>query len=204
MPSVFVCRCHDPLEQGARTPSGVSEWQLAEVINREIRNELWSNDCRALYFHKTLSDRVQKINVLSAKDKRHLFVVPPTLAIEVHCNWTQDTSRHGFFVMAHRCSARGRRAAGLVLGKIAKLRPKAKNMGVNLVDRNRQWIGTEHEYPTNRQYFICETNCPAILVEAGFLSNPPEAEWLLDRDNRERLGKAIGQGLAEYMKEERA
>lgn len=42
--------------------------------------------------------------------------------------------------------------------------------------------------------------CPAVLVEAGFLSNSYDAKKILDPDYRERLAKAIAAGILKYKK----
>jgi N-acetylmuramoyl-L-alanine amidase len=40
--------------------------------------------------------------------------------------------------------------------------------------------------------------CPAVLVEAGFLSNAGEEKKLLEADYRDKLAKAMAEGIAKY------
>lgn len=49
-----------------------------------------------------------------------------------------------------------------------------------------------------RFYVLRDVNCPAILVEAGFLSNPAEEKLVLDPSYRDRLAKAIAYGILAY------
>jgi N-acetylmuramoyl-L-alanine amidase len=47
---------------------------------------------------------------------------------------------------------------------------------------------------------IRDAPCPAILIECGFLSSRAEEQRLLSADYREKLAKAIADGILEYRK----
>ena len=49
-----------------------------------------------------------------------------------------------------------------------------------------------------RFYVLRYTSCPAILVEAGFLSNRAEEQRILSSEYRERLAKAMADGIVAY------
>ena len=51
-----------------------------------------------------------------------------------------------------------------------------------------------------RFYVLRYADCPAILVEAGFLSSPTEEQRILRTDYRELLAKAIADGIVTYKK----
>ncbi len=198
MASVFICRCHDRIEQGVSIPRGPSEWDLAPAINEAIHDQVWLTDHNPVMLSSgTLTRRVKSINTMSYPDG---IVSPPYYAIEVHCNWSADPDRQGFFVMAHHRSAKGRALALTISASMANVLGHDKNRGINKVDSKRQWIGRRYQYKAERQYFVSKTVCPAVLVEVGFLSNPDEAMWLSKAENRARLGKAIGLGITEYLK----
>ncbi len=42
-------------------------------------------------------------------------------------------------------------------------------------------------------------DCPAVLVECGFVSNPAEYEWLISSETQRRLGVAAGKAVEEYF-----
>lgn len=42
--------------------------------------------------------------------------------------------------------------------------------------------------------------CPAVLVECGYLSNPTECAALCDANNQDRLATAIADGILEYLR----
>jgi N-acetylmuramoyl-L-alanine amidase len=49
-------------------------------------------------------------------------------------------------------------------------------------------------------YVIRHTRCPAALVECGFISNAFEARLIANEDYRDRLAKAISEGVMSYTK----
>jgi N-acetylmuramoyl-L-alanine amidase len=51
-----------------------------------------------------------------------------------------------------------------------------------------------------RFYVLRYQDCPAILIEAGFLSSPAEEQRILRTDYRELLAKAIADGILAYKK----
>ena len=48
-------------------------------------------------------------------------------------------------------------------------------------------------------YLMTHTDCPGILVECGFLSNPAEEANLRQRDYQQKLAAVIGTGVAEFL-----
>ena len=51
-------------------------------------------------------------------------------------------------------------------------------------------------------YLLKKTPTPTIIVECGFLSNPTEAELLLDENYQNKLVRAIYMGILEYLESE--
>jgi len=49
-------------------------------------------------------------------------------------------------------------------------------------------------------YVVRHTRCPAVLVEGGFINNPLEAQMISNADYRERLARAIAEGIMSYQK----
>ncbi|MGE4214864.1 MAG: N-acetylmuramoyl-L-alanine amidase [Anaerotignaceae bacterium] len=43
------------------------------------------------------------------------------------------------------------------------------------------------------------TNCPAVLFESKFLSNPQDYEWLIKEENQKSFGEAIGRAAEKYV-----
>lgn len=51
-------------------------------------------------------------------------------------------------------------------------------------------------------YLLKKTPTPTVIVECGFLSNPVEADLLLDTDYQNKLARAIYMGIVEYLEKE--
>lgn len=51
-------------------------------------------------------------------------------------------------------------------------------------------------------YLLKKTPTPTVIVECGFLSNPTEADLLLDEDYQNKLVRAIYMGILEYLESE--
>lgn len=44
------------------------------------------------------------------------------------------------------------------------------------------------------------TNCPALLLEIGFMSNPQEYEYLINENNQKKVGESVGAAIETYLK----
>ena len=53
-------------------------------------------------------------------------------------------------------------------------------------------------------YLLRKTSTPTVIVECGFLSNPEEAELLLQEDYQNKLTAAIYSGVSAYLNRERS
>ncbi len=49
-------------------------------------------------------------------------------------------------------------------------------------------------------YVVRHTRCPAVLVEGGFINNPLDARLISNTEYRDRLAKAIAEGVMTYQK----
>ena len=196
MTCVYICRCHSPRAQGARTAAGLTEWQIAEDINTEIARTLESCGVNCEILERTLPWRINTINQFAGRDD---------LAVEVHCNASPNPGAHGYSALAYY---RSKPAIGLacdILDSLDSLagvlthnsRPRMDTL--NLVDANRQMIGTDREYSTKRQAFCSQTKCISVLVECLFLTNPREAALIAMRKNRVLIGNAIAGGIVDYL-----
>lgn len=53
--------------------------------------------------------------------------------------------------------------------------------------------------PNNSYYLLKKTPTPTVIVECGFLSNPVEADLLIDENYQNKLVRAIYMGILEYF-----
>lgn len=157
---------------GKRTPDGMKEFEF----NREtalILQELLPAD--VLYVHDekrdvSLSERVQKANAADAD-----------LYISIHANafGTGWTSPHGIETYIHS----SRPAKALAIAKMVQhelvLATGRRDRGVKTADF----------------YVLRKTKMPAILIEAGFMTNQAEANLLKTNAYRQTCAKAIAAAI---------
>lgn len=53
--------------------------------------------------------------------------------------------------------------------------------------------------PSKSVYLLEHVSCPAILIECGFLSNPEEADLLLEPEYQKKLSAVICAGIGEFL-----
>ena len=75
----------------------------------------------------------------------------------------------------------------------------ARNHGVNRVSESRRWMGTPKECDGKRLGFLQDINCPSVIIECCYLSNPAEAKWIAEMENRAAVGRAVGGGIKQYL-----
>ena len=49
-------------------------------------------------------------------------------------------------------------------------------------------------------YVVRHTRCPAVLVEGGFINNPLEAQMISNESYRDRIARAVAEGIMSYQK----
>ena len=117
-----------------------------------------------------LSHRVEVSNTSKAR-----------LFVSLHCNAASSPEANGFEVLYH-----GKSAAGLKLAKSVHMSTKSlfpKDRGLK---------------PRDDLAVLRLTDCPAILVEMGFVSNPSDARLLVSPQFHLCLAKAIARGILAY------
>jgi N-acetylmuramoyl-L-alanine amidase len=65
----------------------------------------------------------------------------------------------------------------------------------------RLWLGNDHDRGVRRARFqvLRDATCPAVLVEAGFLSHTPTARRLASAEYVDVLAQRIAAGIVEYV-----
>ncbi len=110
--------------------------------------------------------------------------VGAVLYISVHANYVSDPRVRGIEVYVDDTrppSDPSWRLAEAVLGALVA-ETKARNRGVR-----------------TQKLYLRHTDLPAVLVEVGYLSNPKERSLLLTPSYRERLARAILEGILEFL-----
>ena len=105
------------------------------------------------------------------------------LFISIHCNSAERVDAEGTETYHYPGSSEGLRLAGCI----------QQHMTEALLTEDR---GVKE---ANFQV-LRETDCPAVLVECGFISNPVDRAMLADPQEQEKMGLAVAAGVEDYEK----
>lgn len=122
-----------------------------------------------------MNNRVEKINSLSA-----------ACLISIHQNSFPDSSVKGLQVFYYGKSDSGKSLACSIQTIVRETID---------VDNNRQ-IKEGNDY-----FILRKSNCPGVIVECGFLSNPEEALKLTDQKYQEKIAEAIAKACEEEFQD---
>ena len=106
------------------------------------------------------------------------------LAVSIHQNSYHDEEIFGGQVFYYADSAPGKRLAERI----------QKRFDYVLGAENRRQPKANESY-----YLLLHAECPAVIVECGFLSNWREASLLGDEEYQDRMAYTIHMGILEYL-----
>lgn len=133
-----------------------------------------------------------------ASAKTHIInAINPGLAVEIHCNASEDSTASYGEVIHHPVSAIGMRAANTVGDHLRDALGSTKHLW--------PWRGAREWKPAfdkHQFFFLSRSNCPSIIVEGLFISNDEQAEWLASPGGAEAYGALVGEGIALFLQRE--
>jgi len=160
---------YDP---GAIGPSGYKEYIETKEISDLVSNKLKFNGIETMVYQDgDLYDVTNKSNSW----KSDYF-------ISIHCNSYSDSSANGVETFSLTSTGKGRMLAEEVHKELVP--------ATGLFDRNLK---------TANYHVLRETNCPAILTEIGFISNPNEEALMKDYVWDEKVSSAITKGICNFL-----
>ena len=176
--------CIDPGHSGPVEPGacagGFTEASLVMAIARFLQQELQQRGHQVLLTRdgpvadKELDWRAVMANEWGAG-----------AFLSIHCNSFRKIEAEGTETYHYPCSEAGERLARAIQFRICDA----------LLTEDR---GVKQD---NFQV-LRETDCPAVLVECGFISNPIDRAMLTDPLEQWRIAAAIAEGLADWEKGE--
>lgn len=79
--------------------------------------------------------------------------------------------------------------------------PQSKELAKDVVEALAKETGFKNNGAKAQSFAVVRnTNCPAILVEVGYIINPEENAKLIDKDYQNKIAEAILLGLENYLK----
>lgn len=186
--TIVIDAGHGGVDGGATSCTGV----LESRFNLEISLKL--NDLFHLLGYRTKMIRTTDISVYTSGDtiaakkvsdlRQRVKLVQETenaLLISIHQNTFQDSKYHGAQVFY---AEEGKELAG----HLQRALVDSLNPGSNRTSK-----------PADGVYLMQHIDCPGILVECGFLSNPEEEAKLRDEAYQKKLCCVISSVAAEYL-----
>ncbi len=131
--------------------------------------------------------RKRKVSDIKKRVEK-IINTPNAVLISVHQNsFPQDEGCHGAQVFFSKNNIES-----------MKLAEKTQNILKNGIDNRNNRVEKESD---SSIYMLKNVNCPAILVECGFLTNNREAELLMTDAYRVKLAACIATGFIQYLNE---
>ena len=183
MPKVYVDAGHGGRDSGA-VANGLYEKNLTLDIARRVEADLRRHGvdvkmARTGDDDKTLQQRTYEANAWGAD-----------AYVSIHINAAASAQANGFEVWhSIRPESKSRDLAGLIAEELDRLTPLA-NRGT----KSKANIAGRDYY-----HVIRETRMPAVIVEAGFVTNPSDAAYLKEWSNLATIAEAITRGVLRFF-----
>lgn len=188
---IVVDAGHGGPDPGAVSAKGVLEKDINLNIAQSLRNYLQQSGAYVVMTRESDTDlanggtpglRKRKVEDLHAR-VQIIKETEPNLVISIHLNSMPSPRWSGAQTFYHPALEQSEQLAVIIQRQ--------------LIDDLRNT--TRAAKQTSDIYVLKAAHVPAVLVEAGFLSNPAEAELLNDRAYQERLAASIYRGVLSYF-----
>lgn len=170
--------------------TGVKESDLNLAITHRLREILTDMGFEVTLTRKTeagLYDTTAKGFKKRDMQKRKEIIqkADPALVVSVHQNFYPSKSSRGAQVFYKKSNERSQKFAGVIQDKLNGLYTDEGVKGRKIAAGD---------------YFMLDcANCPSVIVECGFLSNPTDEALLSDGDFQRKIAQAIALGVVSYL-----
>ena len=175
---------HGGSDAGAIGPSGVTEKYVSLEVSLKARELLRASGYQVVMTRTTDID-VAAPGVSDATElQARVDKAPPNAAlfISVHCNAFSNGRANGMETYHAPTAVQGARLARLLNEELERL-GGLSNRGVKAA----------------RFYVMTHSQCPASLIELGFITNPREEQLLASDDYQQKLAQAITNAVNRYF-----
>ena len=149
-----------------------------------IRTAMTRTDENALEYDPSRSVRENKVADIKAREKL-VQRIPSPVFMSIHLNKFSDAQYHGAQVFY---------SAGN-----AESKPLAEQVQQCLIDGCDPTNHRQAKQADDSIYLMKNLDCPAVIVECGFLSNPAEEVRLRDENYHKQLAAAVICGYLRYQ-----
>jgi len=175
---------HGGSDWGAIGPTGVSEKSVSLAVSLKAQRLLTGAGYRVVMTRTTDVDVAAPGVPDAAELQARVNKAPPNaeLFISVHCNAFSNGNANGMETYHAPNAVKGSRLARLLNEELARL-GGLNNRGVKAA----------------RFYVMTHSQCPASLIELGFITNPREEQLLASGDYQQKLAQAITNAVNRYF-----
>lgn len=187
--TVVIDAGHGGRDPGKVGVNGALEKDVNLSIAKKLQTLLEQNDIHVVMVRTDDSGLYSEgdSNKKSADMRKRVDLINNSgaaLAISIHQNSFAQESIKGAQVFYYRDSEEGKKFAEIMQEQLKK----------SLQDGNKRMAKANDSY-----YMLKKVECPIVIVECGYLSNPDEAALLIDENYQERMAFAIHIGLLSYL-----
>ena len=192
--TVIIDAGHGGEDGGTQAPFGTLEKDLnlkiAELIKKELEEMgipvIMTRTEDKLLYDTSVNYKGQKKKLDAAARLKIVEDNPNSIFVSIHMNSYVDPQYSGLQVWYSQNNPSSEPIARLI---------QERNNTLFQVGNKRQTKPTG-----NNIYIMSKIQCPAVLIECGFLSNPREAANLCDSGYQIALSKSLASSIAEYIK----
>ncbi|MDT8862246.1 N-acetylmuramoyl-L-alanine amidase CwlD [Alkalihalobacillus sp. MEB130] len=185
---------HGGIDGGAVSKSGILEKDVTLLISEQLRDYLQEAGALVLMTreddHDLANADTKKVRQRKNEDLRRRAEIvngsDADMFVSLHLNAIPSPRWSGAQTFYNRTLPENERLAKLVQAEVTR----------NLENTTRQ------AKPINNVYLIKQASIPGVLIEAGFLSNPTEAELLNTEEYQQKVAASIYQGILRYYTDE--
>ena len=184
---------HGGFDGGAVGADGTTEQDINLSIARRVQvlaqffgvpTAMTRPDENALDYDPSRTVRENKIADIKAREKL-VNSIPEPVFLSIHLNKFSDAQYHGAQVFY---------AAGSAAGKTL-----AEQLQQCLIDGCDPTNHRQAKQADSAIYLMKKLDCPAVIIECGFLSNPAEELRLRDENYHKQLAAAVICGYLRYQ-----
>ena len=193
MPTIILDAGHGGIDSGCVSVNGAEEKDINLSIMLRLRDMLEASGFEVIVTRdadksihdsgvqglgqQKLSDMQNRLKIINSCDN--------ALFISVHQNQFTDSRYSGAQMFYPADSAESEQLAGILQKQfVSLLQP----------DNNR-----ETKPVTDEIFLLDNANCPSVMAECGFLSNPDEAALLESEEYQAKVAFTIFTGICEYV-----
>ncbi len=195
--TVVIDPGHGGKDEGARS-YGVKEKDLSLDLALRVEKLL------SAYHFPTVLTRRDDTFIPLAERAAVANRIDNAMFVSLHFNQSRDSTATGVETF-YASSKVPPESAWTWIGFFSKPEPLSDDDGEDLAGYIQTALVTRTD-ATNRGikarelYVVRHTRCPAVLVEGGFMNNPLDARLIANPEYRDRLAKAIAEGVMTYQK----